>query len=67
MTRRTAKILDIPAERLERGQLFGHGGHAMTSRDPDAPDFGVWKLVKPTGKVVVRGTLADVQRHLTTR
>jgi hypothetical protein len=37
-------------------------------RDPDATDYGVWSLIKPaSGKVVLQGTLQDVERYLTGR
>jgi len=36
-------------------------------RDPDATDFGAWSLVRVNGRVVLKGTLQDVERFLTRR
>lgn len=33
-------------------------------RDPNAPDFGVWTLTSARGKVLVRGSLDDVEAYL---
>ncbi len=36
-------------------------------RDPDATDYGQWLLIRPTGKAIVKGTLADMARYFTAR